>query len=31
MGRKLLAANRRQGAEDLQWLLVNKLEFVFNY
>lgn len=31
MGRKLIAADRRQGGEDLQWLLVNKLEFVFNY
>ncbi len=31
MAAKLLASNRRQGAEDLQWLLVNKLEFVFNY
>jgi hypothetical protein len=23
--------NRRQGAEDLQWSLLNKLDFVFNY
>ncbi|MDX2029668.1 MAG: DUF1549 domain-containing protein [Blastocatellia bacterium] len=26
-----LAADRRQGAEDLQWSLLNKLDFVFNY
>jgi hypothetical protein len=26
-----LAQDRRQGAEDLQWSLVNKLDFVFNY
>jgi hypothetical protein len=26
-----LEADRRQGAEDLQWGLVNKLDFVFNY
>lgn len=26
----LLAANRQQGLEDLQWLLMNKLEFIFN-
>lgn len=31
MARKLIVADRRQGGEDLQWLLVNKLEFVFNY
>jgi hypothetical protein len=23
--------NRRQGVEDLQWSLLNKLDFVFNY
>jgi hypothetical protein len=26
-----LAQDRQQGAEDLQWSLVNKLDFVFNY
>jgi hypothetical protein len=26
-----LEENRRQGAEDLQWALLNKLDFVFNY
>jgi hypothetical protein len=26
-----LDANRRQGAEDLQWSLLNKLDFIFNY
>lgn len=26
-----LEQERRQGAEDLQWSLVNKLDFVFNY
>jgi hypothetical protein len=26
-----LAADRREGAEDLQWSLLNKLDFVFNY
>jgi hypothetical protein len=26
-----LDADRRQGAEDLQWCLLNKLDFVFNY
>lgn len=26
-----LAQDRKQGAEDLQWSLVNKLDFVFNY
>ncbi len=26
-----LAQDRKQGAEDLQWGLVNKLDFVFNY
>jgi hypothetical protein len=28
--RELIAENRRQGLEDLQWLLMNKLEFIFN-
>ena len=28
---KLLAENRIQGAEDLQWSLINKLDFIFNY
>ena len=28
--RELVAENRRQGLEDLQWLLMNKLEFIFN-
>ncbi len=31
LAQELLAANRRQGLEDLQWLLVNKVEFLFNY
>ncbi|MFN0084887.1 MAG: DUF1549 domain-containing protein [Blastocatellia bacterium] len=26
-----LAPDRRQGAEDLQWSLLNKLDFIFNY
>lgn len=26
-----LKENRREGAEDIQWALVNKLDFVFNY
>jgi hypothetical protein len=26
-----LDENRREGAEDLQWALLNKLDFVFNY
>ena len=26
-----LEKDRRQGAEDLQWSLVNKLDFIFNY
>ena len=26
-----LAADRREGAEDLHWSLLNKLDFVFNY
>ena len=29
--RELIAENRTQGLEDLQWLLMNKLEFIFNY
>ncbi len=29
--RELIAANPRKGWEDLQWLLMNKLEFLFNY
>ena len=28
--RELIAENRQQGLEDLQWLLMNKLEFIFN-
>ena len=28
---KWLEQDRRQGAEDLQWCLLNKLDFVFNY
>ena len=28
---QLLAENRQQGLEDLQWLLLNKVEFIFNY
>lgn len=31
LARDLVGANRRQGLEDLQWLLVNKVEFLFNY
>ncbi len=27
---QLIADNRQQGLEDLQWLLMNKLEFIFN-
>lgn len=27
----LLATDRKRGFEDLQWLLINKVEFVFNY
>lgn len=27
----LLAENRVRGAEDLQWSLINKLDFIFNY
>ncbi|MBL8220723.1 MAG: hypothetical protein JNL62_15940, partial [Bryobacterales bacterium] len=27
----LVATNGRKGYEDLQWLLMNKLEFLFNY
>jgi hypothetical protein len=26
-----LRADRRQGVEDLQWALLNKLDFLFNY
>jgi hypothetical protein len=26
-----LEKDRQQGAEDLQWSLLNKLDFVFNY
>ena len=26
-----LEKDRKQGAEDLQWSLLNKLDFVFNY
>lgn len=29
--REVIAENRQQGLEDLQWLLMNKLEFIFNY
>jgi hypothetical protein len=31
MARDLLRADRRRGYEDLQWVLVNKVEFLFNY
>jgi hypothetical protein len=31
MAADLVATRGRQGYEDLQWLLVNKVEFVFNY
>jgi len=31
IARTWLEADRRQGAEDLQWSLLNKLDFVFNY
>ena len=31
MARTLLSENKTQGLEDLQWLLVNKVEFIFNY
>ena len=31
MAKDLVATRGRQGYEDLQWLLVNKVEFVFNY
>lgn len=27
----LVASDRKRGFEDLQWLLINKVEFVFNY
>jgi hypothetical protein len=30
MGIKLLAGGREQGAEDLLWALVNRVDFVFN-
>jgi hypothetical protein len=26
-----LGEDRKQGTEDLQWVLLNKLDFVFNY
>jgi hypothetical protein len=26
-----LEVDRKQGAEDLQWSLLNKLDFIFNY
>jgi hypothetical protein len=31
MARSLVSENRKQGFEDLQWLLVNKVDFIFNY
>lgn len=31
MAKDLVATRGRQGYEDLQWLLLNKVEFVFNY
>ncbi|MBI1786672.1 MAG: DUF1553 domain-containing protein [Acidobacteria bacterium] len=31
MARDLLRPDRRKGFEDLQWILVNKVEFLFNY
>jgi hypothetical protein len=31
MAKGLLVSDTRKGYEDLQWLLVNKVEFVFNY
>jgi hypothetical protein len=31
MSKDLVATRGRQGYEDLQWLLLNKVEFVFNY
>jgi hypothetical protein len=30
VGLKLLASNREQGAEDLLWALINRIDFVFN-
>jgi hypothetical protein len=30
VGLKLLAGNREQGAEDLLWALINRIDFVFN-
>jgi hypothetical protein len=30
VGVKLLAGNREQGAEDLLWALINRIDFVFN-
>ena len=31
MSKDLVATRGQQGYEDLQWLLLNKVEFVFNY
>lgn len=31
MARSLVSENRKQGFEDLQWLLLNKVDFIFNY
>jgi hypothetical protein len=31
MAKELLTTDRRRGFEDLQWILVNKVEFLFNY
>lgn len=31
MAKDLVATRGQQGYEDLQWLLINKVEFVFNY
>jgi hypothetical protein len=31
LAKDLVATDRRRGFEDLQWLLLNKVEFVFNY
>lgn len=31
MARDLVRDNRRRALEDLQWVLVNKMEFIFNY
>jgi hypothetical protein len=30
VGLKLLASNREQGAEDLLWALINRIDFIFN-